>query len=504
MSKVILIILDGFGHSEQKEHNAIYLASPKHYESFLKNYPHSLLMTSGEAVGLPHGVMGNSEVGHLSIGSGRVILQEFTRISKFAEDNGFESLPDFKRVVENPHGALHFIGLVSDGGVHSDVNHLYKMIESVERTNKTKPVYIHVITDGRDTAPDSACRYVEELTKRISVVPNVKIATVIGRFYAMDRDKRWERVETAYRALTETLGPEYSNAEDAIAEAYAQGETDEFIKPRRMINTSRIRSDDQVVFFNFRADRAREISSAFAIQSFKEFQTSVKIKPENWITFSRYSEDFPFPYLFHPQKYKRLLGELVAEKGFKQLRIAETEKYAHVTYFFNGGEETAYAGEDRVLIPSPKDVATYDLKPEMSARQITDELVKRIESEKYQFIAVNYANGDMVGHTGNEAASIEAVKVIDECLGRIAAAALPKGYEIVLSSDHGNVEQMIDPATGGPLTAHSMNPVPFVWIGERAKGRKLKNGALADIAPTILKLFGWDQPPEMRGKSLIE
>ncbi|HEX4923471.1 MAG TPA: 2,3-bisphosphoglycerate-independent phosphoglycerate mutase, partial [Bdellovibrionales bacterium] len=421
----------------------------------------------------------------------------------FAEENGFESLPDFKRVVSEPHGALHFIGLVSDGGVHSDVNHLYKMIEAVGRVNKNKPVYIHAITDGRDTPPDSGRRYLDELSKRVSVLPNVRIATVVGRYYAMDRDKRWERVEIAYKALTET-GAEYESPESAIAEAYSKGETDEFIKPRRILGTARIRSDDQVVFFNFRADRAREISQAFGVGDFKEFPTPVKINPKNWVTFARYREDFPFPYLFEPQKHKRLLGEIVAERGLKQLRIAETEKYAHVTYFFNGGEEVAFEGEDRVLIPSPKEVATYDLKPEMSARLVTDELIKRIESNQYGFIVVNYANGDMVGHSGIETAAIEAVKVLDECLGRVVPVALAKGFDIIISADHGNCEQMIDPQTGGPLTAHSMNPVPFVWIGERAKGKKLKNGILADIAPTVLKIFGWPQPPEMTGKSLIE
>jgi 2,3-bisphosphoglycerate-independent phosphoglycerate mutase len=503
MSKVILAILDGFGHSDQKEHNAVFGARPAHYESYLKNYPHSLVKTHGEAVGLPDGIMGNSEVGHLSIGSGRVILQEFTRISKFAETNGFESLKDFKRVVTEPHGALHFIGLLSDGGVHSDYNHLFKMIESVERVNKLKPVYIHVITDGRDTAPDSGRKYIEELTKRIAALPNIKIATVIGRYFAMDRDKRWDRVEIAYKALTEA-GTEYESAEEAIAEAYQNQETDEFIKPRRILGTGRIRPEDQVVFFNFRADRAREISIAFGLRDFKEFPTPVKINPENWLTFSRYREDFPFPYLFHPQKHTRLLGELVADKGLKQLRVAETEKYAHVTYFFNGGEEIAFEGEDRVLVPSPKEVATYDLKPEMSAGQVTDELVKRIEKDDYTLIVVNYANGDMVGHTGDEAAAVRAVKVLDECLGRVVDAGLKHGYDIVVTSDHGNCEQMIDPVTGGPLTSHSMNPVPFVWIGERAKGHRLSNGILADVAPTILKILGWEQPKEMTGKSLIQ
>lgn len=504
MSKVILVILDGWGHSEVKDHNAVHLANPKNYDSYLKNYPHSLLTTHGKAVGLPDGVMGNSEVGHLSIGSGRVILQEFTRISAFGEEKGFETLPDFNRVATEPHGALHFIGLVSDGGVHAHINHLYKMIEAVGRVNKTKPVYIHVITDGRDTPPDSGKGFVEELSKKISVTPNVKIATVVGRFYAMDRDKRWDRVEIAYRALTQADGPEYESAENAIAEAYTKGETDEFIKPRRMLGTARIRSEDQVVFFNFRADRAREISEAFGVDKFSEFAAPVKIDPKNWITYSRYREDFPFPYLFEPQKHKRLLGEIVAERGLKQLRIAETEKYAHVTYFFNGGEEQPYPGEDRLLIPSPKDVATYDLKPEMSAPFLTDELVRRIESEQYALIVVNYANGDMVGHTGNEKAAIKAVQVLDECLERVVKAALPKGYDVLISADHGNCEEMVDVKTGKPLTSHSLNPVPFIWIGDKAKSKKMRDGILADISPTILKIFAWPQPKEMTGKSLVD
>lgn len=501
--KVILIILDGFGHSDETEHNAIALANTPNYSRWMKDCPHSLVHTSGEAVGLPPGIMGNSEVGHLSIGSGRVILQEMTRISRFAEVEGFESLPNFKRVISEKSGNLHFMGLVSDGGVHSDIAHLKSMIESVGRFAPKKNVYIHVITDGRDTPPDSGQKYVGDLENFIKQYPNVKIATVSGRYYPMDRDQRWDRVKIGYDALAVDSTPKFKTAVEAVKDAYSKGETDEFIKPRQVEGGKRIAAGDQLVFFNFRADRAREISMAFAMEKFKEFATPVKIDPKNWVTFTRYREDFPFPYLFSPQKHKRILGELVAEKGFAQLRIAETEKYAHVTYFFNGGEETEFAGEERVLIPSPKEVATYDQKPEMSVRKVTEEVNKRLSSKDYALVVVNFANGDMVGHTGIEKAAIEAVTVMDECLGEIVKKAEQKGYDVLITADHGNCEEMVNKKTGGPMTQHTTNPVPTILISSRMKGKKLKDGSLSDIAPTILDLLGWEKPSEMSGHSLI-
>ncbi len=501
--KVMLIILDGFGHSEVKEHNAIALAQTPNYSRWLKEFPHALVETSGEAVGLPPGIMGNSEVGHLSIGSGRIILQEMTRISRFAEIQGFESLPNFKTVVSEKSGNLHFIGLTSDGGVHSDVAHLYRMVEAVGRINPNKKIFVHVVTDGRDTPPDSGQKYVSELQNFLLSYPNAKIATVMGRFYAMDRDQRWERVKIAYDALTQESNQRSITALFAVEEAYKLGETDEFIKPKQILNGERIKKDDQLVFFNFRADRAREISMAFCFKDFKEFSAPVKVDPKKWVTFTRYREDFPFPFLFSPQKHRRLLAELVAEKGLAQLRIAETEKYAHVTYFFNGGEETEFAGEERVLIPSPKEVATYDLKPEMSAVKLTDEVLQRMEQKDYALIVMNYANGDMVGHTGVESAAIEAVNVLDKCLGRVVSLAQAKGYDVLITADHGNCEEMVDKKTGGPMTQHTLNPVPLLLISQAHRSESLQNGGLSDIAPTILALLEWEKPDEMSGKSLL-
>jgi len=500
--KAMLIILDGFGHSDEVEHNAIQLAQTPHFKKWLETYPHCLVETSGEAVGLPPGIMGNSEVGHLSIGSGRVILQEMTRISKFAETEGFESLADFKRVTE-ANGALHFLGLVSDGGVHSDVAHLYKMIESVVRVNPSKKVFIHAITDGRDTPPDSGQKYIRDLEAFIGKFQNVKLATVVGRFYPMDRDKRWERVHIAYESLTQESDQKFTSGTEAVKDAYQKGETDEFIKPRQINGGARIKSSDQLMFFNFRADRAREISMAFCFSDFKEFPTSIKIDSKNWVTLTRYREDFPFPFLFSPQRHTKILAELVAQRGLPQLRIAETEKYAHVTYFFNGGEETEYPGEERVLIPSPKEVPTYDLKPEMSAYKVSEELLAHLDKKDYALIVMNYANGDMVGHTGVEKAAIQAVTVLDECLGRVVSRAREKGYDVLITADHGNCEEMVDKKTGGPMTQHTTNPVPTLLVSDRYKGKKMKHGALSDIAPTLLDILGWEKPKEMTGNSLI-
>ncbi len=500
--RALLIILDGFGHSEVKEHNAIYQAHPKNWESFLKKYPHSLLETSGTAVGLPEGIMGNSEVGHLSIGSGRVIQQEFTRISEFSKTKGFESLPDVKRAMSAKEGQLHFIGLVSDGGVHSDLDHLFGLIDAAIREKVKTNVCIHVITDGRDTPPQSGAGYIKKLEAKIAGHSNFKIATVIGRFWAMDRDKRWDRVEKAYQALTQSQTPCFISASEAINEAYQKTETDEFIEPRQTCKTGRIGPKDHVIFFNFRADRAREISEAFALPTFKEFATPIKVQAKNWICFTQYQKDYPFPILFEKLYYKNLLGEVVARNGGKQLRVAETEKYAHVTYFFNGGEEKAFEGEDRVLVPSPRDVATYDLKPEMSAFAVKDKVLEGLDKD-YALIVVNFANGDMVGHTGIEPAAIKAVEALDKCLGEIIDKALAKNIDVLITADHGNCEEMISRETGQPFTQHTTNPVPLVWISKSAAGKKLKNGRLADIAPTILKILELEQPQDMTGAILL-
>lgn len=502
MNKVLLVILDGFGHSEKKQHNAIYLAKTPNYDRILSEYPHSLLLNSGESVGLPEGVMGNSEVGHLNLGAGRVVYQDLTKINKFIREKGFETLPDIQRVAKNPKGALHFIGLLSDGGVHSEQTHLLKLLEAIQNISKEKPVFIHIITDGRDTPPKSGATYIQTLQQQVDLMPNVQIATVMGRFYAMDRDQRWERVSQAYEALTqEGSCPEFDSAEEAIADAYKNEETDEFVIPRQVRGGVRISSQDQVVFFNYRADRARELSQAMALPSFDKFNIDVQVAPENWVTMTRYQKDFPFPSLFNQEPLTNILGEVVAKKGLKQLRVAETEKYAHVTYFFNGGFEQALQGEDRVLIPSPKDVKTYDEKPEMSAFEITDQVIEGLKKD-YALIVVNYANGDMVGHTGNETAAIRAVEVLDECLGKIKQTATQQGFEIVITADHGNCEEMIS-ETGDRMTQHSMNPVPCVLVSERYKMIPMKDGALCDVAPTILDLLGWEKPQDMTGKSLI-
>lgn len=501
--RALLIILDGFGHSEKTEHNAIRLARPQNWEKFLKSYPHSLIETSGRAVGLPDGVMGNSEVGHLNIGSGRVIKQEFTKISDFSREKGFETLPHVKRVMSEKSGALHFIGLLSDGGVHSDMDHLFGLIDAAVRMKVKKNICIHVITDGRDTPPNSAKGYIQKLEDKIAPHHNIRVATVVGRYYAMDRDKRWERVEKAYRYFTKSNAPCYSTALDAINDAYKKGETDEFVEPRQVCKIGRMQPEDQVIFFNFRADRAREITEALALPGFKEFNAEIKIKPENWVCFTQYQKDYPFPVLFEKEYYTNLLGQIVSKHGFKQLRVAETEKYAHVTYFFNGGEEKPFVGEDRALIPSPKDVATYDLKPEMSAYAVKDKVIEGIKSD-YKFIAVNFANGDMVGHTGVESAAIKAVEALDICLGEIVDAALKHKVDVVITADHGNCEEMVSHETGAPFTQHTTNPVPFVWISDQAAGKKIKNGILADIAPTLLQLMDLPKPPEMTGQSLIQ
>lgn len=501
--KALLIILDGFGHSEHHEHNAIYMAKTPNYDRLLREYPHSLLENSGEAVGLPDGIMGNSEVGHLNLGAGRVVYQELTRINKFIREKGFHTLADIQRVAQNPKGALHFIGLLSDGGVHSDQTHLLKLIESVQKLSPDKPIFIHIITDGRDTPPKSGIDYVKNLQKHIDILPNVQISTVVGRFYAMDRDQRWERVEIAYKALIqEGAVEEFDSAEEAVLDAYSKSETDEFILPRQIRGGVRISSQDQVVFFNYRADRAREISQAIALPGFDKFKTPVKVFPENWITMTRYQKDFPFHPLFEQDSLKNILGEIVSRKGFTQLRVAETEKYAHVTYFFNGGVEKPFEGEDRALVASPKDVKTYDEKPEMSAYEVTEKVLEGL-SKDYKLIVVNYANGDMVGHTGNETAAIKAVETLDICVGKLVEKALKNDFTVLITADHGNCEEMVDPETGDMMTQHSMNPVPCLLISEKYKNIKMHNGALCDVAPTILKVIGWEQPEDMSGKPLF-
>ncbi len=500
--KAILLILDGFGYSEKKEHNAIEKAHMPNWKKITSKYPMSLIKTSGEAVGLPRGVMGNSEVGHITIGAGRVFKQDLVRINDICNGAGFDTLKAIQDLSNQP-GCVHLMGLVSDGGVHSDISHLIQLIKSIHKTNPQKEIYLHAFLDGRDTPPKSSKGYIENLSEQVKEISTFKIATIVGRFYAMDRDQRWERVEEAYKAMTSDFGKDFVSAIDAIEDAYQSEETDEFVKARRIRGVKRIENKDLALFFNFRADRAREISEALTSSQFSKFKTSVQMEPQNFFTMTQYQEDFEFPVLFPKESPKQVLGELASSKGVRQLRIAETEKYAHVTYFLNGGVEDVFEGEERILVPSPKEVDTYDEKPEMSLPEVTTRLVSEIQKNHFELIVANFANGDMVGHTGNEKAAIEACEAIDQSLGKVLEAAKSQGYDLVITADHGNCEQMIDEDSSEAFTQHTTNPVPLVWVGKMALKKKLLNGGLSDIAPTIIDILGWKKPIEMTGQSLI-
>ncbi len=506
---LILIILDGWGVNARQEGNAIALAKTPVYKSILNEFPHTILDASGESVGLPDGQMGNSEVGHLNIGAGRVVYQDLTMINKAIKDGEFHKNPVFLetfRTVKSSSGRLHLMGLLSDGGVHSHINHLYALL-SMAKEEGLRDVFIHAFMDGRDTSPHSGAGYVKSLQDFISNSGIGKIATISGRYYAMDRDNRWDRVEKAYNALTAGEGLMASDPVSAIENSYADGVTDEFIMPTVLTDSKgspvgTIKDNDGVLFFNFRADRSRELTRALMLSDFSQFNRKMVPSLSSFATMKLYDEKMPLPAAFHSVKLTNILGEVVSKAGLKQFRIAETEKYAHVTYFFNGGEEQSFPGEDRLLVPSPKDVATYDLKPEMSAYQVTEEIEKRIRSGEYSFILVNYANPDMVGHTGVLSAGIKAVEVIDECLGRVLSALNDVNGIACITSDHGDVEQMIEYETGKPHTAHTTNLVPFIVT---KKGIQLRAGTgfFADIAPTVLDLMGIDKPADMTGRSLI-
>ena len=503
------MILDGWGINTRQEGNAIALANTPVYNSLLNEFPHTRLDASGESVGLPDGQMGNSEVGHLNIGAGRVVYQDLTMINKSIQDGEFYNNPVFLetfRKVKLSSGRLHLMGLLSDGGVHSHINHLFALLDMAKKEG-LRDVYIHSFMDGRDTSPHSGLSYLKSLQDHLSKSGIGKIATVTGRYYAMDRDNRWERVEKAYNALTSGEGLTAADPVSAVEKSYADGLTDEFILPTVMVDTSgspvgTIKDEDGVLFFNFRADRARELMRALTLPDFSQFDRKKVPSLSIFSTMKLYDEKMPLPAAFHSVKLTNILCEVVSRAGLKQFRIAETEKYAHVTYFFNGGEEKLFPGEDRFLIPSPKEVATYDLKPEMSAYQVTEELENRIRSGEYGFILVNYANPDMVGHTGVLSAGIKAVEVIDECLGRVLSAVRDVNGVACITSDHGDVEQMIEYDTGNPHTAHTTNLVPFIVT---KKGIQLRpgTGIFADIAPTILDLMGIEKPAEMTGKSLL-
>lgn len=503
----MLMILDGFGENPKKEGNAVKLAKTPNIDRLMKEYPNTKIAASGLAVGLPEGQMGNSEVGHTNIGAGRIVYQELTRITKSIENGDFFSNEELVKAMENckkNNSKLHILGLVSDGGVHSHIRHLFGLLEMAKRRD-IEEVYVHCFLDGRDTPPASAESYIQELEEKMRKKGVGKIATVAGRFYGMDRDKRWNRIQKAYNAIVFGEGNKSSQVINAIESSYQKEVFDEFVEPTVITNGEKpvatIEDGDSVIFFNFRPDRAREITRAIVDKEFKEFE--IKKMNTYFVCFTNYDETMPNVHIaFKKEMIKNTLGEIVSKNGGKQLRIAETEKYAHVTFFFNGGEEKQYEGEDRILVPSPK-VETYDMKPEMSAYEVTQKVVEAINSEKYNCIILNYANPDMVGHTGSLSAAIKAVEAVDECVGKVITAIESQKANLIITADHGNAEQMIDYKTGEPHTAHTTNLVPLILISER-ENVKLREGKLADIAPTLLELMGLEKPKEMTGESLIE
>ncbi|MBI2985492.1 MAG: 2,3-bisphosphoglycerate-independent phosphoglycerate mutase [Deltaproteobacteria bacterium] len=505
---VVLIILDGWGVHPRKEANAIAKAATPNMSGFSQRYPSTTISISGLDVGLPDGQMGNSEVGHMHLGSGRVIYQDLTLIHRAVDDGSFFSNALFLEALKackETRGRLHLLGLLGDGGVHSHQRHLEALVDLGCR-EKVGPIFLHLFLDGRDTAPTSGERFLLGLEEKIKVYPEVRVATLSGRYYAMDRDKRWERTEKAYLALTEGAGVQAKSPIEAIRKSYESKVTDEFVIPtviRGCVPQGLVRDGDTLIFFNFRADRARQLTRAFTERDFKEFPRRRLIPLASFVTMTEYDKKFGLPAAFPPRELSNILGEVTSGQGIRQLRIAETEKYAHVTYFFNAGEEKTFPLEERILIPSAKDVPTYDFKPAMSAYEITEALVQQIEGQRYGLVILNYANADMVGHTGNFEATVRACEVIDQCVGKVVQATLSNNGRAIITADHGNAEQMIDYDTGDIHTAHTSNPVPLILVDEELKSRKLRSGTAIDVAATILKLFGIPQPREMTGRSLI-
>ncbi len=501
----MLMILDGFGINDNEKGNAVKLANTPNIDRLMKTCPTTEVYTSGLNVGLPDGQMGNSEVGHTNIGAGRIVYQELTRITKSIEDGDFFSIPEFVEAIENckkNNSKLHIMGLLSDGGVHSHIRHLFALLELAKRRD-FEDVYVHCFLDGRDTPPASAEGYIMQLEEKMKEKEVGRIASISGRFYAMDRDKRWQRVKKTYDALVNGTGEKATSAVTAIESSYQKEIFDEFVEPTVIVNgeapIATIEKNDSVIFFNFRPDRAREITRTLVDKEFNEFET--KDLNLYFVCMTPYDETMPnVKVAFKKEPLKNTFGEYISNNGLTQLRIAETEKYAHVTFFFNGGEEKQYKGEDRILVPSPK-VETYDLKPEMSAIEVTDKVVEAIKSEKYDSIILNYANPDMVGHTGNLEASIKAIETIDNCVGRVIEEINKVNGVCLITADHGNSEQMIDYKTGEPHTAHTTNPVPLILVG--MEGVTLKTGKLADLAPTMLDIMGLKKPDEMTGESII-
>ena len=511
MSKkpTVLLILDGYGLNDKTEGNAIAMAKTPVMDRLMAEYPFVKGNASGMAVGLPEGQMGNSEVGHLNMGAGRIVYQELTRITKSIADGDFFTNEAFKKAVANCKengSALHLLGLLSDGGVHSHNTHLYGLLELAKREGLTN-VFVHAFLDGRDTAPTSGKGFLEELQAKMDEIGVGKIATISGRYYAMDRDNRWDRVEKAYCALAFGEGKKATNAINAIKASYDEEIVDEFVVPTVIEedgkSLTQIKENDSVIFFNFRPDRAREITRAFCDETFSGFERKNGYFPLTYVTFTEYDPTIPnHSVAFHKVEIKNTFGEFLAEHGLKQLRLAETEKYAHVTFFFNGGVEEPNKDEERQLVKSPA-VATYDLQPEMSAKAVDDYLVDAIKGQAYDVIICNFANPDMVGHTGVQDATIKAIETVDECIGKAVDAILEVNGQMFICADHGNAEQLVDYQTGAPFTAHTTNPVPFILVNADKSYTLRENGCLADIAPTLIELMGMEQPKDMTGKSLL-
>ena len=510
---IVLTVLDGWGYRAETKGNAIALARKSTYDELLRKFPNTLIHTSGPYVGLPEGQMGNSEVGHMNMGAGRIVHMDITRIDLLIANKQLQNVPLFQQAMERGRQRhLHLLGLLSDGGVHSHIQHLFALLEMAKQ-EKVEKVFVHCFMDGRDTPPNSGRDYVRQLQQKMRELAVGKIATLVGRYYAMDRDNRWERVELAFRALVH--GEAETCTEDPVAalqSSYEQGVTDEFVKPIVVTEgngasstpVGLIRDDDAVIFYNFRADRARQLTYALAAPDFDKFVDAKRPKNLFYVAMTQYEKTWPWlQYVIAPEKLEHILAQVFTELQYKNLRCAETEKYAHVTYFFNGGVEKPFGGEERILVPSPK-VATYDLKPEMSAEGITDTVVKAIENGGFDAIIMNYANADMVGHSGKLEAAIKAVEAVDAGLARIyrAMKARPGRAAWIITADHGNAETMIDPVTGGPHTYHTTNPVPFVLVTENDRLRLKPGGSLRDIAPTMLSVLGQPQPDDMTGKDL--
>lgn len=504
----VLLILDGYGERKEKDGNAIALANTPVMDKLKKEFPYVEGQASGLFVGLPDGQMGNSEVGHMNMGAGRIVYQELTRITKAIEDGDFFENKALKEAVEHckkENTALHFMGLVSSGGVHSHIGHIYGLLELAKRAG-LKKVYLHAFLDGRDTPPDSGKSFLMDVEKKMQELGVGEIATISGRYYAMDRDKNYDRVEKAYRAMVDGTGEKASSVEEAIDASYAKKVYDEFVLPTVIEKDGAVHTvsdGDAMIFFNFRPDRAREICHAFCDDEFNFFDRGAR-KKVFFVCFTDYDPTIPNKRVaFEKEEIHNTLGEVVSNLGKNQLRIAETEKYAHVTFFFNGGKEEPYENEDRILVPSPKEVPTYDLKPEMSCYTVTEKLTEAIRSGKYDLVVANFANPDMVGHTGVLSAAIKAIEVVDECVGKVVDAVESMHGNIFILADHGNADIMIDEKTGEPYTAHTTNPVPFILVSDE-KHKLREGGCLADVAPTLLELMGIPQPKEMTGKSLLE